>query len=309
MTGAVTVIVPTRDESLHIERCIHSAKALGPVWVVDSLSEDDTVPMAERAGAQVVQQAWLGHAAQKNWALDNVPIRTKWVLFLDADEYLTPKLIHEIGEVVEETNRVAWYVPRRNIFMGRELRHAWWYPDYQLRLFVFGSARYEDREVHEHMVTDGPTGYMSEAIVHESLKGTAAFLERHARYARAEADAIRTSPRSPLRALKTRAGRRRFVKTQLWYRMPFRPGIRLLWLYVVRRGFLDGREGLVYCQLIAAYEAMIDAYLLEGSRRPRRKRIGYSTGETQVPASPQRQRRESATTADMPRGRMRGPGG
>ena len=263
-TGAVTVIIPTRDEILHIDRCIRSVRELGPVFVVDSGSDDGTQQAARDAGAEVVEQEWLGHARQKNWALDSLPIATRWVLFLDADEYVDASFRSAVEAAVASAEFEAWYAPRRNVFMGRPLEHAWWYPDYQLRLFVHGRARFEERDVHEYMVTTAPTGYLQTAIVHENRKGIAAFLERHQRYARAEALAIHAARPTPGQERPPgRAGRRRWVKERIWYRLKHRPAVRFLWLYVVRRGFLDGREGRVYCQLISAYEAMIDAYLLE----------------------------------------------
>jgi len=260
---AVTVIIPTLNEEVHIIRAVESAKLLGAVWVVDSGSSDATWSLAESAGARVVHRTWLGHASQKNWALDNLPIDTQFVMFLDADEVIPPDLRAEIQAVTANTSEVvAYYMPRRNIFMGRPLDHAWWYPDYQMRLFIRGRARYEEREVHEHMEANGPSARLQSDLVHESLKGIDEFLERHVRYAKAEAAAISTGNHGRLN-LRTRAGRRRAIKTRVWYRARQRPLIRFLWLYIVKRGFRDGPQGRIYCQLIAAYEAMIDAYCLE----------------------------------------------
>lgn len=260
----VTVIIPTLDEELHIQRAVEGALKLGPVWVVDSGSSDRTVRLAQEAGAMVVQQHWLGHAAQKNWALDNLPLATTWIMFLDADEYIPTELATEVRAVVSvDAQAVAYYVARRNIFLGRELRHVWWYPDYQLRLFKLGKARYEDREVHEHMVAAGPVERLRAALVHENLKGIDAFLERHVRYAQAEARAIAQSDRAPAALPSARAAVRRWIKTHLWYRLSHRPALRFVWLYVVRRGFLDGPQGRIYAQLISAYESMIDGFVLE----------------------------------------------
>lgn len=274
----ITVIIPTLNEEQHIHRAVQSALPLGPVFVVDSLSTDGTREIAQSAGATVVEHPWEGYAQQKNWALDNLPICTEWLFFLDADEVISPRLRDAL---IEATKREldAWYVPRHNVLLGRALRHVWWYPDYQLRLFRDGSARYEERPVHEHMVVSGTSGFLEVPLVHENLKGISAFLDRHQRYARLEAGEIRrilreraarkdnaNVPRSRnyiSLVVKDRKARRRFLKQQVWYRVPYRPAIRFLWLYLGRRGFLDGRHGLVYAQLIAAYEAMIDAYLLE----------------------------------------------
>lgn len=266
----ISTVICTLDEEVHIARCVGSVIPLGPVFVVDCGSADDTVRLAREAGAIVVHQDWLGYAAQKNWALDNLPIETVWVLLLDADETVPPELAAEILTLAREgTERVAaYYLARRNIFLGRELKHVWWYPDYQLRLFRHGRARFEDRAVHEFMRVDGASSYLVNALVHENLKGISAFWERHLRYAQLEAAELhaREVGRAPAewRSLPGwRAKGRRLVKIRLWAKWPQRPLTRFLWLYVVKRGYLDGRQGRVYAQLISAYEGLIDAYLEE----------------------------------------------
>ncbi len=266
----VTVILPVLDEELHIRRAVLSTLPLGPVFVVDCGSTDRTRDIAAEVGAKVVEHDWEGYAAQKNWALTTLPLETDWVLFLDADEYLTVELRREIQAAVSAADRMdGFYIPRRNVFLGRELRHVWWYPDYQLRLFRSGKGRFEDRRVHEHVLLDGPSGFLRHALMHENLKGVDAFMRRHERYAALEAQEIQqirlglqTNQRRG-RLLGSWPERRRWLKLNVWYRLPGRPAIRFLWLYVLRRGFLDGRAGLVYAQLLAAYEALIDAKLLE----------------------------------------------
>jgi glycosyltransferase involved in cell wall biosynthesis len=270
----LTTIIAAKQEELHIERSVASAQELGPVVVVDGGSDDRTIALATAAGATVLEHAWEGYAAQKNWAIDNLPIETDWVLFMDADERLTPELRTEIAGALERSEHDGFYVARANIFLGRPLKHVWWYPDYQLRLFRQGRARYEDRSVHEHVVVHGSTGFLTEPLVHENLKGIDAFLERHVRYAALEASEIlrgRSLDDASLRGSfrGTWPERRRALKTRIWYRLPGRPAIRFFWMYFVRRGFLDGRQGLIYAQLIAAYEAMIDAKLFELEERRR----------------------------------------
>ncbi len=266
MSGdGITVIIPTRDEALHIARCVDSARALGPVFVVDCGSDDGTREIAATHGATVVQHAWEGHAGQKNWALDHLDIATEWVLFLDADEYLTDDAIAEMRAAIEDPDVAGWYVARRYVFLGKELKHAWWYPDYQLRLFQRRGARCENVQVHEHMIVDGPARPLRAAIMHENLKGLSAFVERHNRYSDLEAAEI-VSPAADRKRGSFRgswAERRRALKDRVWFRVPMRPLARFAWMYVVKRGFLDGRRGLLFCSLIAMYEFLIDAKLME----------------------------------------------
>jgi glycosyltransferase involved in cell wall biosynthesis len=273
---SLTVIIPALDEELHIRRCVESALRLGPVLVVDGGSSDETRSIAERAGARVVDHPWEGYVAQKNWAIETLASASSWVLFLDADEWVTSELAAEIQEAICSEALAGYYLPRKNIFLGRLLKHAWWYPDYQLRLFRADRGRYEERLVHEHVLIDGKEGFLQHALMHENLKGIDAFMERHVRYARLEALEILRYQRGELsdqrrgRFLGSWPERRRALKLKVWYRLPGRPAIRFLWMFLVKRGFLDGKEGRIYCQLIAMYDAMINAKLAElelGERR------------------------------------------
>ncbi len=265
----ISVIIPTLDEEPHIGRAVASASTLGPVFVVDSGSRDRTCEIAAGLGAAAYEHPWQGYSAQKNWALDNLPIRTPWVLFLDADEFLTAASRQEIEAAVKDGSVAGFHLPRRNIFMGRLLRYAWWYPDYQLRLFRLGAGRFEDRLVHEHVVVEGRVGFLKQPILHENLKGIDAFMARHLRYATLEAEEIRKARRKETRGQRKGSvfaswpERRRWFKVNVWYRIPGRPAIRFAWMYFLKRGFLDGRQGLAYCELLASYEALIDAKLLE----------------------------------------------
>lgn len=265
----VTVIVTTLDERLHVERVITSARDLGPIFIVDAGSGDGTCEIAKAAGANVVEHPWVGYAEQKNWALDNLPIETEWVLFLDADEYLTQPLIAEMRSAIDRADVDGFYLPEMNVFMGRALVHAWWYPAYQLRLFRRGKGRYEARDVHESVIVHGQLAFLTETLYHESLKGSDAFMERHIRYARLEAEEILRARRDgwgdqrPGRLLGTWPERRRFLKVRVWYRLPFRPAIRFTWIYVLKRGFLDGRPGFVYASLLAIYEFLINLNVRE----------------------------------------------
>jgi glycosyltransferase involved in cell wall biosynthesis len=268
----ITVIITTLNEELHIERAVRSVHDLGSVFIVDAGSADKTCALAEAASATVVQHEWVGYSAQKNWAIDNLQVETEWLFFLDADEYVTPLLRDEIETSVKDRSKVGFHIPRRNIFCGRTLKHAWWYPDYQLRLFRRSSGRFEDRLVHEHVVVNGEAGFLEHPLVHENLKSLDEFRRRHERYAALEAAEILKSRRG-LRAGQ-RAGRffgswperRRALKTRVWYRLPGRPAIRFVWMYLLKRGFLDGNAGLLYSYLLAQYERQINAKVRELER-------------------------------------------
>ncbi len=217
----------------------------------------------------MVERAWDGYASQKNWALDKLAQDATWVLSLDADEWITPELRAEIRRAIGSGRYEGYYMPRWNIFLGRLLKHAWWYPDYQLRLFRPDRGRYEDRLVHEQVQLSGEVGFIESALMHENLKGIDAFLARHIRYAELEAREMLKAKREGLGTQRRGSffgswpERRRALKLRVWYRLPARPAIRFLWMYLIKRGFLDGREGRVYCELIASQETLVNAKLLE----------------------------------------------
>lgn len=274
MSNLITTIIPAKNEAIHIQRCIQSVLPLGRVIVVDSESEDDTVAIARDAGADVFVHPWEGYAAQKNWALTNTDITTPWILLMDADEFVTNETRKAIREAVEMDAAVGYWLPRRMIFLGRELRHVWWYPDFQLRLLRTGTGTFEPRAVHEHLVVNGPVKELWADIWHENLKGLTAFVDRHNAYATLEAMEL-DSPTQDIRTGSFRgnwADRRRAIKFRIWMRLPARPLVRFLWLYVVKQGIRDGREGLLYCAMISWSDMLINAKVLErqvANRPPR----------------------------------------
>jgi glycosyltransferase involved in cell wall biosynthesis/uncharacterized protein YbaR (Trm112 family) len=267
--SVVTTIIPTLNEELHVGRAVRSAHCLGPVFVVDAGSADRTHELARVAGATVVEHGWSGYSDQKNWALKHLPIVTAWVMLLDADEWVTAELASEIRSAINKTSASGYWIPRANIFLGRRLKYAWWYPDYQLRLFRHNRGRYESRLVHEHVLLDGEAEFLTHPLMHENLKGIDEFVRRHERYAEFEAREIldarrgRTADQRPGKWFGAWPERRRALKRHVWYRVPARPAVRFVWMYLIKRGFLDGRPGLVYSKLLASYEAMIDAKLRE----------------------------------------------
>lgn len=271
--ASILTIVPALDEEVHIVRCVSSALGLGPVVVVDGGSCDATVQLAEEAGASVLEREWTGYASQKNWALDMVDGEAEWILFLDADEYLTPQARDAVRAAARGAKADGYYVARRYVFLGRRLDHAYWYPDYQLRLFRSGRGRFEERRVHEHLVVDGRVAESSIDLVHENLKGISDYVGKLNRYADLEAQEI-LRPAGALRPGSLRGGwpeRRRALK-RVWLRMRGRAVLRFLWLYVVKRGFLDGRPGLIFCGLIAVHDFLIEAKVAE-------HRAGYAPAQ------------------------------
>jgi glycosyltransferase involved in cell wall biosynthesis len=257
-------IIPTKNEELHIARCVESLLPLGPVLVVDSGSTDDTVAIADRCGARVVHRDWTGHSDQKNWALGQLDPSAQWVIFVDADEYLLPVDRERVVADVASNRADGYYLARRFFFLGRRLDHAHWYPDYQLRLFRAGLGRFEDRLVHEHLSVDGEVQASSAELMHENLNGISAYMERLNRYSDLEAQeqAGPSAGHKPGRLLGSWIERRRALKN-IWLKLPARSLVRFFWLLLVRRAFLDGRPGIIFSALVGVHDFLTESKALE----------------------------------------------
>jgi glycosyltransferase involved in cell wall biosynthesis len=268
----LAVIIPTYNEEVNLPHALRSVcDWADAVYVVDSGSTDGTRRLAESLGAQVVDRPWLGYAAQKNWALDNLPIRSDWVFVLDADESITPELRAEVLAITtrpaDQVATAGYFVNRLTYFLGRPLRHCGYFPSYNLRLFKRGKARYEQREVHEHMIVDGATERLRHIMLHEDRRGLEHFIAKHNRYSTLEAREMlleRDPPsRSDPAAQEPGIAFRRWLKRYVVPHLPLSALWRFLYMYVVRLGFLDGATGLRFCLLIATYEVFISLKLAE----------------------------------------------
>lgn len=270
MKARVSALVPTLDEELNLPECLASLSWVDEVFVVDSFSHDRTVVIARAQGAHVVQHAFESYSRQKNWALDALPFRNDWVLIVDADERVTPELRCEIERVLGGPDGDGYYVNRRFIFLGTWIRHAGWYPSWNLRLFRHRLGRYDDREVHEHVVLQGRVGYLRSDLLHQDRRGLEAFVARHNRYSTLEAaarlKAERDSPdraHLPLSLMASPVQRKRFLRERVWPYIPAKPLMLFVYMYVLRRGFLDGRAGLALCAFHAFQEFMVGLKLAE----------------------------------------------
>ncbi|MEM7306325.1 MAG: glycosyltransferase family 2 protein [Planctomycetota bacterium] len=271
---SVTVLIPVKNEELHLRQCLAAVVGWADrVVVVDSFSSDGTLEVAASfagRGVEVVQHEYAGPADQKNWALDHLGLDTDWVLFLDADEVVSPELAREIAAATgSDDNPVAGYfLNRRIIWCGRWIRHGGWFPNWNLRLFRRDRARYEMRRVHEHMVVDGPTDKLDGCLIHEDLRDLTHAIAKHNRYSNDEAleyaevlegksdGYARLFSRDPL-------ARRRWIKTKLWARLPGKGALYFVWCYAVRLGFLDGQIGLRYHLMHAIYKHFDEMKLWE----------------------------------------------
>jgi glycosyltransferase involved in cell wall biosynthesis len=269
----VSALILTLNEEINIAACLDSLSWCDDVVVLDSQSTDATRTIAAQRGARTVTRAFDNWSAHQNWAVSNIEFRHPWVLYLDADERCTPELA---GDVVRSARldapQSAFRVRRKDMFMGRWLKHAQLYPTWLVRLFRPTRVRYE-RLVNPVAMVDGPTGVLEGHIIHYPFShGISHWIARHNRYSDMEA----------VEALKVRGERwtlgalwsgdpneqRRALK-DLFFRLPARPALKFLYYYAWRRGVLDGRAGLTYATLQAIYEYMIACKTSELERRRR----------------------------------------
>ena len=274
----VSVVVPIKNEEGNLPRCLGSIRWADEIFVVDSQSTDTSVEIAKRHGAQVVQFQFNGSwPKKKNWALENLPFRNEWVFILDADEVLPPEAEQEFAKAIAEAGETAGYwINRRFMFMGKWLRHSY-YPNWNLRLFRHSLGRYEklteadtrsgDNEVHEHVIVRGSTGRLRCEMDHYAFPSVEVFIEKHNRYSNWEArvSADRQLAGSGAQISSGQVERRRKLK-QFSQRLPFRPLLRFLYIYVWQKGFLDGREGYYFARLHALYEFLSVAKTYELTR-------------------------------------------
>lgn len=272
----VDVMILAFNEEANLPHALESVKGWARrVFVVDSGSTDATHDIARSFGAELVDRPWLGYSRQKNWALDNLPFESDWVLILDADESITPELQAEIRAVVDRpvdsVSEAGFYLNRLFYFLGKPIRHCGYFPSWNLRLFKRGKARYEDRSVHEHMIVDGSTGRLSKLMLHEDRRGLEHFIAKHNRYSTLEARELLLGPRENAarsEQLERSLRLRRWLKYRVLPRLPFAGVWRFLYMYIVRLGFLDGLTGARFCQLLATYDTFISLKLAELRSRP-----------------------------------------
>jgi len=270
----VDVLIVTLNEQVNLPHTLKSLSAwVNRVFVVDAGSTDGTRQIAEAHGAQVVEHAWEGFAAQKNWALAHLPWESDWVLILDADESVDAELRdaieRKVARPVEDVPESAFFINRYFLFLGKRLRHCGYYPSWNVRLLKRGRAQCEQRQVHERMVVDGPIGYLAGHLEHWDRRGVGRWMDKHNQYARLEAMEIFRAQRGIAsdgvrpRLFGGWEQRRRWIKERLFPRLPMRWLFRFGYMYVLRLGFLDGITGLRFCLFVSAYELMIQLHLIE----------------------------------------------
>lgn len=275
---SIAAIILTKNEEKHIARCINSLKGIcNEIFVIDSLSTDRTCEIAEELGAKVYKNPWKNYATQFNYGVYQCPIQSEWIWRIDADEFLEGNIGIAVKNALSNcpTNVNGVYVRKRIDFMGKPLLHGGWYPSYHLKIFRKGHGDCENRWMDEHIrIFDGTTITIEEGNqVDANLNDLTWWTEKHNGYATREmvdmlmmeygmdAKAQEVTPKF----FGTEEQRKRWLKIK-YIKTPLfiRPFINFFLRYILKRGFLDGKEGFLWHILQGFwYRMLVDAKIFE----------------------------------------------
>lgn len=272
----ISTIILTYNEEKNIEHCLKSIYGwLDKIFVVDSYSTDGTLEIVKRYTDKIYRHAFENQAKQFNWALDNLPITTEWIMRLDADERITPELRDELLKEFPMIPKgiTGLFVKRRVYFMGRWIKHGGYYPTWLLRIFRKGKAKAEQKWMDEHIrVLEGEIKKLDNDIIDENRKGLSFWVEKHNNFATREMMEIAGLIEKEIdktvnpHLLGNPVQRKRWLKEKFYLRLPLfiRPFLYFLYRYLLRLGFLDGKEGLIFHFLQGFwYRFLVDAKIYE----------------------------------------------
>lgn len=272
----VSVFILTKNEEQDLPGCLESLVWSDDIYVYDSLSTDKTVEIAKSFGANVVQRHFDNWSSHQNWGLRNINFKYPWVYYSDADERVTPELVQAMKlAIANARDEVAFRVRRRDYLDGTWLKHVTPSP-FNIRLFKPESIRYE-RLTNPVTVVDGVVGNIAAHFNHYPFsKGISHWVNKHNHYSTLEAGQIIQNKNNSAKFSVSKAffckdrNERRFHQKELYYRLPFRPLLMFVLLYIVKLGFLDGRAGFKFVILRAIYEYFIVLKVreLEGNNQP-----------------------------------------
>lgn len=267
----ITAIILTKDEEKNIEKCIHSIQGLAcRIIVVDSYSTDRTTEIAKNMGAEIFSNPFINYATQFNWALLNANITTQWVLRIDADEELLPETVTEIISKTKEhqDSEINGFILKTRIFfMGKWIKHGGIYPLRILRIFKYGKAVIENRNMDEHTVlTSGTAIELDNDLLHYDFKSLNHWTAKHNWYSNREVMDFFENQKKKDELSNSQSKFKRIMKNKFYYNMPLfiRPFIYFCLRYFFQLGFLDGKEGLIFHFLQGFwYRFLVDAKIYE----------------------------------------------
>ncbi|MEW6409288.1 MAG: glycosyltransferase family 2 protein [Nitrospirota bacterium] len=244
----LSVAIITHNEEDNVRTALESVKWADEIVVVDSFSTDRTIEICKEYTDRIFLSEWEGFSRQKNKVIGFTS--HLWVLVIDADEYVTEELKEEIIRELGHPRYDGYYIPRKNYFGGRWIRHGGWFPDHTLRLFRKDKGLFYDREVHEAIELNGEPGYLKNSLKHYTYRNISDYLQRMDRYSTLAADEM------------LKKGKRFHL-----YNLFINPATTFLKMYIFKRGFLDGIYGLILSGLYTCYTFAKYAKLKELSHR------------------------------------------
>ncbi len=266
----ITVVVSVKNEEINLPSCLDKLNNFDEVIVVDSLSTDRTPEIVKEFGFRLVNFKWDGKFPKKrNWTLEKVNLKNDWVLFLDADEYLTNQFIEEVSAKIKLNKHVGYWIYYNNFFMGKEQKFG--LKMRKLALFKKKLGRFEqiaedhwshlDMEIHEHPIIEGAVGKFKSTIIHNDYKGLEHYIARHNAYSSWEA--MRFFDLKKNKAIKLTLRQKikyRLIKTGLL------PYLYFIGTYIFKGGFLDGLTGFYFARFKSIYFLQIQTKIIENKK-------------------------------------------
>jgi len=230
----VTAIIPCKNEAHNIEAVLQSVSWCNEILVVDSFSTDNTVELAKKHATRIIESEYINSASQKNRA---IPLaQHEWILLVDADERVTEELKFEIQKILsaDGIEQDAFWIHRKNFFLGQKIKYSGWQRDKVIRLFKRDTCRYEEKEVHAEIITTGKIGRLKHSLLHYTYKDIFHYLEKWDRYSTWSANEAAKKSLNPN-----------------LFHFIVKPCFRFFKNYIIDLGFLDGYAGLIICSLAA----------------------------------------------------------
>jgi glycosyltransferase involved in cell wall biosynthesis len=284
-TPDLSIVVLSFNEAVNLPRLFKSIEPLQcETFVVDSGSTDGTQELVRTHRAGLVEHPFESHARQWSWALENLPLKTAWVLALDADQSLTPKAVEEIGKLLSDPGRLTnvngIYICRRQMFRGQWIRHGGYYPKYLLKAFRRSEVFFDSHDlVDHHFYVNGRTSLLGGDLIEENTKedDLAFWVSKHIRYAKllAEEEIRRETSAPPLKpSVSGSPDQRTLWLKGLWWRLPsfVRPFLFFFYRYFLRLGFLDGKQGLIFYFMQTLWFRFLVDVELDDRRQPLNRR-------------------------------------
>ena len=279
----ITAIILTYKEEKHIERCLLSIKDTAKrIIVIDSFSTDNTLNILKKHNVEILQNKFINQSKQFNWGLENVTIKTNWILRLDADEILTKPLIKKISENLDSysSNISGITVNRQLIFLGKKINFGGMFPHKTHRIWRNGKGKCENAWVDEHIIVDGKTTHINEDIIDENLNNLKWWINKHKSYAIREAINFllmkENSKNNNLKINDLPQFSKKKMKLKFYYNFPviLRPILLFLYSYFLRLGFLDSWQGLIFHFLQGFwYRILVDLNILKLQKKMKVKNL------------------------------------